>query len=220
MQTLDVFGGDMIRVFIADDHPLVRKGMMNLLNEEPDFTVCGQGGNAHEVLDGLKKIEVDVLIMDLSMPGRSGLDLLRELRVRHPRLPILIVSMHPEGRFAVRALKAGAAGYLTKEAPPDELLLAIRKVVEGRKYVSPSLAESLATNLDSKATTLPHEALSNRELQVLCLIASGKKVKEIAEGLHLSFRTIHTFRARILQKLNMKSNVELTHYAIENKLVD
>jgi DNA-binding NarL/FixJ family response regulator len=210
----------MIRVFIADDHPLVRKGMANLLKEEPDFGVTGQGSNAHEVLDGLQKVSADVLVMDLSMPGRSGLDLLRELRVLYPRLPILILSMHPEERFAVRALKAGAAGYLTKETPPEEILQAIRRVAEGRKYVSPSLAEKLAVSVGKRNGGLPHENLSDRELQVLCMIASGKKVKEIADDLHLSFRTINTFRARILHKMNMKSNVELTHYAIEHKLVD
>jgi two-component system invasion response regulator UvrY len=210
----------MIKVFIADDHPLVRKGLADLLSEEPGMEVGGEGSDAHEVLDGLRRSQVDVLVMDLSMPGRSGLDLLRELRVEFPRLPILILSMHPEERFAVRALRAGAAGYITKETAPEELLRAIGKVVSGRKYISSSLGEKLAIELENKNSNLLHENLSDRELQVLCMIASGKKVKEIADELHLSFRTINTFRSRVMQKMSMKSNVELTHYALEHKLID
>jgi DNA-binding NarL/FixJ family response regulator len=210
----------MIKVFIADDHPLVRKGMAELLREESDLEVVGEGSDAHDVIEGLGKQGADVLIMDYSMPGRSGLDLVREVGELFPRLSILILSMHPEERFAVRALRAGAAGYLTKETAPEKILEAIRKVASGRKYVSPSLAERLALDYGRKTEKSPHEVLSDRELQVMCMIASGKKVKEIADELNLSFRTINTFRSRILQKMNMRSNVELTHYAIENKLID
>jgi DNA-binding NarL/FixJ family response regulator len=154
------------------------------------------------------------------MPGRSGLDILKELKAERPKLPVLVLSMYPEEQYAIRVLKAGASGYLTKESAPDELVVAMRKVAQGKKYVSPSLAEKLAFDLEMDTTKPLHEMLSDREYQVLCMVASGKTVGEIAENLSLSAKTISTYRARILDKMNMKNNAELTHYAIQNKLVD
>ena len=161
----------------------------------------------------------DVVILDITMPGRGGLDTLKEIRSERPKLPVLILSIHPEDQYAVRALKAGAAGYMTKESAPDDLIKAIRKVVKGGKYISPSLAENLALFLERDDQKTPHESLSDREYQVMCMIAAGKKVKDIAENLSLSVKTISTYRARILDKMKMKSNADLIHYAIQNKLL-
>jgi len=210
----------MIRVFIADDHQLLRRGIAELLIESGGMVVAGEAGDAQGVLEGLPKAEADVLLMDFSMPGRSGFDLIRDVKVSHPRLPILLLSMHPIDRFALRAMRAGAAGYLTKDTDPDELVNAIRKVSRGMKYLSPAVAERMAVDFDANKPALPHEALSDREFQVFCMLAGGKKVKQIANELHLSFRTINTFRARILRKLDLKSTVALTHYALEHKLID
>jgi len=210
----------MIKVFIADDHPLVRKGVKEILEEEIDLKVIGDAAYPHEVLEGIQKEEPDILVTDLTMPGRSGLDLISDIRQLFPKLPILVLTMHPEERFAVRALKAGAYGYLTKDSKPEELIKAVRQVVTGRKYITPSLAEKLATELNRDQNKQPHEILSDREFQIMRLIASGKKVSEIADKLSISIRTVNTYRARILFKMNMKSNAELTLYAIENHLID
>jgi DNA-binding NarL/FixJ family response regulator len=161
-----------------------------------------------------------VVILDITMPGRGGLDTLKEIRTERPKLPVLILSIHPEDQYAVRALKAGAAGYMTKESAPDDLIKAIRKVLKGGKYISPSLAENLALFLERDDQKSPHESLSDREYQVMCMIAAGKKVKEIAESLSLSVKTISTYRARILDKMKMKSNADLIHYAIQNRLLN
>ncbi len=210
----------MIKIFIADDHPLVRKGIKDILEEEIDLKVIGDAAYPHEVLDGLKRLEPDVLITDLSMPGRSGLDLVADIKQLFPKLPILVLTMHPEDRFAVRALKAGAYGYLTKDSKPEELIKAVRQVVTGRKYITASLAEKLATEIDKDISKMPHELLSDREFQIMRLIASGKKVSEIADKLSISIRTVNTYRSRILEKMNMKTNAELTMYSIENNLID
>ena len=210
----------MIRVFIADDHPLVRKGLRELLNEELDLKVVGEGTNSSDVLDGLSKHAVDVLVTDFSMPGRSGFDLVADAKRMNAKLKILILSIHPEDRFAVRAIKAGASGYITKDSPPEELVAAIRKVADGRKYVSQRLVERLADELEKDTERQPHESLSDRELQIMCMIAQGKRVKQIADDLNLSFRTINSARARIMRKLGMKSNVEMTYYALKNGLID
>jgi two-component system, NarL family, invasion response regulator UvrY len=209
----------MIHIVIADDHPIVLKGLKEILSEEPDMKIVGEGQNGQNVLDLVQKHGCDIVIMDITMPGRNGLDVLRDLKQEHPRLPVLILSMHPEEQYGVRALKAGAAGYLTKESAPDRLILAVRKIVSGGKYVSPTLAEKLAFDLDRGSLKPPHEYLSDREYQVMTLIASGKTVGDIAGELNLSVKTISTYRMRILEKMKMKSNAELTYYAIKNDLV-
>ena len=210
----------MINILIADDHTIVRKGLKQILAETQDMVVAGEASNGFEVMEKVKNNHYDVLLLDISMPGKSGLDILRELKTESPKLPVLVLSMYPEEQYAVRVLRAGASGYLTKESAPDELVVALRKVAQGKKYVSPSLAEKLAVDLEVDASKPVHEMLSDREYQVLCMIASGKTVGEIAEKLSLSAKTISTYRARILEKMNMKNNAELTHYAIQSKLVD
>ncbi len=209
----------MIKVFITDDHPIVREGLKQALRETSDIAVSGEASNGEETLNDLRDHMVDVVLLDISLPGRSGLDLLSQLRVAYPSLKILILSTYPEQQYAVRALKTGAAGYLTKESAPEELITAIRKVAFGGKYVSAALAERLAFDLAGESTSRPHEKLSNREYQVMCLIASGKTVREIATDLSLSDKTISTYRRRILDKLNLRHNAELTHYAIQQGLV-
>jgi len=210
----------MIRAFVVDDHPLVRRGVINLLNEEPGLKVVGEAGNAAEALERIPDAVPHVLLLDISMPGRNGLDLLKDVKTRFPDVPVLVLSMHNEDRFAVRALRAGASGYVTKSAPAEELIGAIRRVSEGKAYVSPSLADLLVHDLDADASRLPHERLSDREYQVLCMIAQGKRVREIAAELALSVHTIGTFRARVLKKLKLKTNMDLTRYALTNRLID
>lgn len=213
-------GAGMIRVLIADDHPLVRAGLKNVLREEADMSVVGEASNGRELLDLIRKEPTDVVLIDISMPGRSGLDVLQEIKHDHPKLPVLVFSMHPEDRYAIRALRIGAAGYLTKESPPAELVKAIRKIVSGGKYVSPPLAEKLAIGLESASNRPLHENLSDREFQVMCMIATGKAVSEIAEELSLSISTVNTYRSRILDKMQMHTNAELTRYAIQNQLIE
>ncbi|HET6756461.1 MAG TPA: response regulator transcription factor [Burkholderiales bacterium] len=208
----------MIRVLIADDHVLIREGLKKIFARHADIEVAGEAASAQEAIELARKSAYDVAVLDINMPGRDGLDALRELKRGQPKLPVLILSMHPEERFAVRMLKAGAAGYLTKESAADELVNAVRKVIAGGKYISPAVAEQLA--LDLNRPELPHEALSDRELQVLRLIASGKSTREIAETLSLGISTINTYRARVLEKMNLHSDVELTRYAVLNHLVD
>lgn len=209
----------MIKVLIADDHAVVRQGLKQILAETMDLVVGGEATNTQEVLDKIRDSEFDVIVLDITMPGRGGLDILREIKHERPKLPILILSMHSEDQFAVRALKAGASGYMSKESAPELLVKAIRKVHAGGKYISPALAEKLAFDLESDSERPPHEKLSDREFQVMCMIASGKTVKEIADKLSLSVKTISTYRARILEKMKMKTNAEVTHYAIRNELV-
>ncbi len=210
----------MLRILIADDHPIVRQGIGQLIAKTADMVVADEASNGSEVLDKVRASHCDVVLLDLSMPGLHGLDIIRQLKKESPRLPILILSMHSEEQYAVRAFRAGASGYLTKQSAPDELLAAIRKVSIGGKYVSSSLAEKLASDLEIGTGKLPHETLSNREYQVMLMIAAGKTVAEIAEELSLSVQTISTYRARILQKMRMKNNVELANYAIKNQLPD
>lgn len=208
----------MIKVLIADDHAVVRRGVKQILQEQPDITVGGEATNAGEVLDQLRAHNWDVLVMDITMPGRSGLDILRDIKQLSPRLPVLILSMHAEAQFAPRVLKSGAAGYLPKESVPDELVKAIRKVYAGGRYITPTQAEKLAFNLGVGAEKPPHETLSDREYQILCFIGSGKTPTQIAAQLSLSVKTISTYRSRILEKMNMRTNAELTRYAIKNGL--
>jgi two-component system, NarL family, invasion response regulator UvrY len=210
----------MIKIVMADDHPIVRAGLKQILADASDIEVVGEAGDGHEILKLIRKGGVDVVLLDITMPGLMGLDALKQMSVENPKLPILVLSMHPEEQYAIRVLKAGASGYLTKAAAPEQLIGAIRKVYRGGRYVSPALAEKLALGLKSGATGLPHETLSDREYQVLCSISSGKTVKEIAAELSLSEKTISTYRTRILEKMNMKSNAELTHYGIKHDLVD
>jgi len=209
-----------INILIADDHPIVREGFKQVLSETTDMVVAGEASNGQEVLNLIRKNKYDVILLDISMPGRSGLEILKELRNDYPRLPILIVSIYPEEQYAVRAFRAGASGYLTKASAPHELIEAIRKVSKGGRYVSSSLAEELTYYLDGDATRAPHEILSDREYQVMLLMASGKTVSGIAEELCLSVKTISTYRTHILKKMNLKNNAEITLYAVQNKLVE
>ena len=210
----------MIKVLVADDHPVVREGLKQILAAAQDIEVAAEAEDGHELLEKVREQSFDVVVMDITMPGLMGLDALKQLKSEHPQLPILILSVHPEEQYALRVLRAGASGYLTKGSAPDSLIGAIRKVHRGGNYVSPALAERLADELRGDITKMPHETLSDREYQVMCLIASGKTVTEIADQLALSVKTVSTYRSRILEKMKMKTNAELTHYAIEHKLVD
>jgi DNA-binding NarL/FixJ family response regulator len=210
----------MLRILIADDHPIVRKGLKQILSEESDMGVFGEAQNSQELLELVRKQDWDIVILDITMPGRGGIDVLKELKHERPKLPVLMLSVHPEDQYAVRALKAHASGYMTKDSAPEELVKAIRKILRGGKYISSTLAEKLAFDLETETEKPLHETLSDREHQVLLMIASGKTVSEIAKELSLSVKTIDTYRARILEKMKMKTNAELTHYAIKNKLVE
>ncbi len=210
----------MIKILIADDHAIVRQGLRQTVAEESDMLVAGEAQNAHETLKLVREGEWDVVVLDITMPGRSGLDLLIELKHERPNIPVLILSMHSEEQFAVRALKARASGYITKQSAPKELVKAIRKVHRGGKYVSPSLAEALAFELGDDDGKIAHEKLSDREYQVLRMIAAGRTPKEIAAELNLSEKTVGTYRTRVMEKMNMKRNAELIRYAVENHLVD
>ncbi len=210
----------MIRVFIADDHVLIREGLRQLLRDQVDLTVEGEAETTATMIDEVSRIRPDILIMDLTMPGKPGLEVLQDLRLLCPRMRVLVLTMHPEDSLAVRALRAGAAGYITKDAVAEELLRAIRKVAAGGKYVSATLAERLADALDVTSEKPPHETLSDREFQVFILIAKGKSIAEIAAALAISPATVNTYRARLLDKMHVSSNVELIHYALRNTLIE
>ena len=209
----------MLKILIADDHPIVRQGLKQIIADSHDMAVVDEATNGWEVLGKVRASDCDVVLLDIAMPGKDGLDVLTQLKHENPRLPVLMLSMYPEEQFAIRALRAGASGYVTKESAPDELVGAIRKVSTGGKYVSPALAEKLALDLQSAGKQPPHETLSDREYQVMCLIASGKTVTGIAHELSLSVKTISTYRYRILDKMQLKNNAELTHYAVKNGLI-
>jgi len=209
----------MIRILLVDDHGIVRRGLIQIVSGESDMTVVGEAQNAQDMLTFLRNQPCDVVVTDISMPGGTGLEALKELKREYPKLPVLVLSMHPEDQYGVRALKLGASGYMTKESAPEELVQAIRKVVTGGRYVSPSLAEQLVFEVTIDNGRPPDEVLSEREHQVLCLLASGKSVTQIADELTLSVKTISTYRMRILEKMGMKNNAELMHYAIRNGLV-
>jgi DNA-binding NarL/FixJ family response regulator len=208
----------MIRVLIADDHAIVRKGFLQIVNETPDMRVVGEASNGQEVLEKVREMDCDVLVLDISMPRFSGLESLREIRYLRPELPVLILSMHSEDQYAIRSLKAGAAGYLNKETAVDELVTAIRKVVSGGKYLSVSAAEKIALEIGNSSDKPPHERLSNREYSVLLMIGGGKSISEIADDLSLSVKTVSTYRTRILEKMSMNTNADLIRYVIENDL--
>jgi two-component system invasion response regulator UvrY len=208
-----------MKILITDDHAVVRQGLKQILLEEFTRAEFGEATNAQEAIERVWKENWDVVVLDITMPGRSGLEVLKEIKKSRPKLPVLVLSMHPEDQFAVRILKIGAAGYMTKESAPNELVGAVRKVMAGGRYVSPSLAEKMASYLAVDVHTPPHERLSDREFLVLRLIASGKTPTAIARELALSVKTISTYRMRILEKMSMANNAELTHYAIQNQLV-
>ena len=210
----------MIRILIADDHAVLRRGLKEILKDEIKDVVFDEAGNAQEVLARVQGHAWDIVILDITMPGRSGLDLLRDLQQLRPELPVLILSMHPENQYAKRVLRAGAAGYMNKETAPKELAMAVRKVLAGGRYVSAGLAEKLAADLSADDGRLPHERLSDREFEVLRMIASGKTVSQIAEDLCLSVTTVSTHRARILEKMGLANNAGLVRYAMLNGLID
>jgi DNA-binding NarL/FixJ family response regulator len=208
-----------MKILLADDHAVVRHGLKQILTDAFHRATYGEARNAREALDLVWKEDWDVVVLDITMPGRSGLEVLREIKKSKARLPVLVLSMHPENQFAVRVLKCGASGYMTKESAPEELVGAVKKVLAGGRYVSPALAENLAASL-SASQRAPQEKLSDREFQVLRLIASGKMVADIARELSLSVKTISTYRSRVLEKMGMKNNAELMHYAIQHRLVE
>ena len=209
-----------MRILITDDHAVVRQGLKLILADHFHKAVFGEARNATEALARVWKQRWDVVVLDITMPGRSGLEVLKEIKRSRPKLPVLILSMHPEDQFAVRLLKAGASGYLTKESAGEELVSAIKKVVAGGRYISPALAERIASYLTIDVQKAPHERLSDREFLILRMIASGKQVSQIARELALSVATVSTYRARILEKMDMKNNAELTHYALQKELVN
>ncbi|HWY47852.1 MAG TPA: response regulator transcription factor [Bryobacteraceae bacterium] len=210
----------MIKVLIADDHAILRRGLKEILQRELDGVTCGEAEDAQQALTEVQKQPWDVVILDISMPGRSGLDLLGDLQRTQPKLPVLVLSMHAEGQYGRRVLKAGAAGYMNKESAPEELISALRKVLAGGRYVSPALAEDLAVALDYDSERPPHETLSGREFEILRMLASGKTVSQIAGELHLSATTVSTYRTRILGKMKMATTAELIRYALQTRLVD
>ncbi|MBI4396799.1 MAG: response regulator transcription factor [Elusimicrobia bacterium] len=210
----------MIKILIADDHIIIRKGLKQILSEDPSLIVAGEAANGHEVMEKLKAKHWDVIVLDSSLPDRSVLEILKQIKSHHPKIPIVVFTMNSEEHYAVRVLKAGASGFITKDAPPDQLISAIQKVARGGRYVSPAFAERLAFNLVSGVPKPLHETLSDREFQVMCMISSGKTITEIAEQLFLSVKTVSTHRSRILEKMKMKNNAELIIYAIQNGLVN
>ena len=209
-----------IKIIIADDHAIVREGLKQIVAEEKDMLVCGEAENASDLMELLNKEQWSIVVLDINMPGKSGLEALKDIKQIYPNLPVLILSMFSEDQYGLRAIKAGASGYLKKVSAPTELVIAIRKIVSGRKYINASLAEKLAENLGSGNNIFLHDKLSDREYQIMCNIALGKSAEEIAVELALSINTVYTYRNRILEKMSMKSNVELTQYAVQNKLIE
>lgn len=207
------------RIIVADDHGIFREGLKQVISTSVDMTVVDEAVNGQELLSKITKNDYDIVILDISMPGRNGLDVLVEMKNIKPKLPVLVLTSCPEEQYALRAFKSGASGYLTKGSPSEELLGALHKISLGKKYVSPSLAESLVTGLSDPKEQELHQSLSNREYQVMSLIASGKPVGKIAVDLSLSVKTVSTYRAHILRKMNMKNNAELTRFVIENNLL-
>lgn len=210
----------MIRVLIADDHAILRRGLKEILVRELQGAVCGEANDAAQTLARIQEGHWDLVILDITMPGRSGLEALRDLKAARPKLPVLVLSMHPEDQYAKRMLRAGASGYMNKESAPEELIEAVRKLLGGGRYVSRALAEKLASDLHPDAGRPIHEILSDREFEVLRMIAAGKTVSQIARDLHLGVTTISTYRARILEKMHMATSAELMHYALHTRLID
>lgn len=209
-----------IRVLIADDHAIIRHGLKQILSDTEDLVLAGEADGGVSAMQLLRTLECDVVLMDVSMPDRNGIDTLKLVKKEFPRLPVLILSMHPEEQYAVRALRAGAAGYLSKQAAPEQLVTALRQVASGKKYVSAEVAEELANAIGEDLDRPPHEKLSDREYQTLCMIASGRTLTQIAEQLNLSVKTVSVYRARLLEKMRLHNNAELTHYGLKHGLVD
>jgi len=210
----------MIKIFIADDHAIVRKGLKQIISETPDMIVSEEADNGLEALDKISENNYDVILLDISMPGKNGLEILRLVRRKKPKLPVLMLSVHSEEQYAVRSLRAGASGYLTKESAPDELIAAIRTISKGGKFVNASLAEKLISEMEIYVERPSHETLSDREYQVMCMSAMGNTLKEIAQELSLSIQTVSTYRTRILEKMNMNSIAEVIRYAVKHGLVE
>lgn len=209
-----------VRVLITDDHAVVRQGMKQILRDTDDLVVGGEAENGVQAIKMLREGEWDMVLLDISLPDKNGIEVLKQVKKEHPRLPVLILSMYSENQFAIRSLKAGASGYLCKQSAPEQLVTAIRQVAQGRKYLSPQMAEELANSIGADSEHLPHEGLSDREFQTLRLIASGKTLSQAAAELSLSVKTVSVYRARLLEKMKLKNNAELTHYAIKNHLVE
>ena len=209
----------MIRILVVDDHTIVREGLKQIIADTPDLVVAGEAGNGQEALEKVTAGQWDVVVLDISIPGPNGLVVLQQIKNEHPGLPVLVLSMHGEEQYAMRVLKGGAAGYLTKDSAPDHLITAIRKVARGGKYVSPSLMEKFVSELGRDVEKPQHEILSDREFQVLCMIAGGKTLTGIAGDLGLSVKTVSTHRTRLLKKMGMKNNADIIHYALRNGLV-
>lgn len=210
----------MIRVLIADDHAILRRGLADIISESDDMQVCGEAETGAQAVRLAREHPVDVVLLDITMPDRNGLDTLKQLKKEKPKLAVLMLSMHPEEIYALRSIKAGASGYLNKASAPALLVNAIRQVASGRRYISPAVAEALAMSLSGESNTAPHAILSDREYETMRLIASGKTLTEIATEMSLSPKTVSVYRARLLEKMNLKNNSELTHYALKNQLVD
>lgn len=210
----------MIKVLIADDHLLIRKGLMQLLDDTSDMRVTGEAENGMQAIRMVEEGSYDVVLLDISMPDKHGIDVLKQLKANQPQLPVLILSMHPEEQYALRSMKGGAAGYLNKQSAPLQLVTAIRQVASGKKYISTELAEQLANGLSEGYQELLHQTLSNREYQTLCLMAQGKKLSEMAEIMSLSPKTVSVYRSRLLEKMKLKNNAEAIHYAINNHLIE
>ena len=217
---MDMKAASPIRVLIADDHRIVRRGLQHILNASPGIAVIGEASDYNGIIDILREQQCDVLLLDISMPGKDGIEILHLLKKREPALRIMVLSSHSPEQFAVRALKAGAASYLTKDGAPDELVEAVRVVARGRKYISKGLAESLANHVIEEDMLMPHEQLSNREFQTVRMIASGQTRAEIAKSLSISPKTVSVYRSRVLEKMGVSTNAELTHYAIEHGLLE
>ncbi len=207
-----------MKILIVDDHAVVHHGLRRILDDELEGTTFGDARDSQQAIDFVRREHWDVVILDIGIPGRGGLEVLKEIRAEFPKLPVIIFSMHPEEQFATRALKAGASGYLVKESAPDQMMVAIRKVLTGGRYVSPALAEQLATGLSRDASIEPHQILSDREFEVLRMVAAGKSTTAIADQLSLSVKTVSTYRARILEKLQLKTASELVRYAVDHGL--
>jgi two-component system, NarL family, invasion response regulator UvrY len=209
-----------VRLLIADDHAVVRQGIRQILTDAPEVQVVAEAATGMEALELMRDADIDLVILDLSMPGLSGLDIVRQMKQDRPLVRILVLSVHPEEQYAVRVMKAGASGYLTKDSAPEELISAVRHIAAGHKYVTATLAERLALELDNASDKLPHQSLSDREYEVMLLVAEGLKVQEIADRLSLSVKTVSTYRTRLLQKMRMRNNADVVRYAVREGLVE
>ncbi|BBE49947.1 Response regulator UvrY [Ferriphaselus amnicola] len=209
-----------VKILVVDDHAILRKGLKQILDDTPDLRVTGEAGSGMEAIQQVQSEEFDMVLLDISMPDKHGIDVLKQIKQIHPNLPVLMLSMHAEDQYALRSIKTGAAGYLNKQSAPAQLVTAIRQVASGKKYISSELAEQLAEGLTQGYQELLHQKLSNREYQTLCLMASGKTLTEIGEAMSLSVKTVSVYRARLLEKMNLRNNAEAIHYAISNHLLE